>query len=92
MEPLPDQLLQQEHSLPQEVMEDIRAYLIDLIGENDLLEIQIRQIEDHVSLGARLRLPPDVSLIEAHSHVEDIERLLLTKYPQLHRVIVHVEP
>ncbi|MGD2159212.1 MAG: cation diffusion facilitator family transporter [Anaerolineales bacterium] len=92
LEPLPDQVLQQNQILAEESINNIRSFLIELIGENNLLEIQIRHIEEHASLGARLRLPPDLSLIEAHSRVEEIERLLLSKFPELHRVVVHVEP
>jgi cation diffusion facilitator family transporter len=62
------------------------------VGEGNLLELKLRTVGGHYSAAIRIRLPAEATLAEAHAKAETLERELLTRFPELYRVTVHVEP
>lgn len=58
----------------------------------DLVAIQVRQARGMPTVAITLQMSPSLPLEAAHDRAEEIERDLLTAFPVLGRVTVHVEP
>jgi cation diffusion facilitator family transporter len=92
LEPIPDTVLPPDPAVPPELHDAIRRVITDLIGSRAILELQTHRHPAGISVAARVCLPPRLSLNEAHNAAEQIERALLTQFPRVHRVTVHMEP
>jgi divalent metal cation (Fe/Co/Zn/Cd) transporter len=93
LEPLPERVLQPDRDeIHPDLEADTRTALSDHIGSNNLLELRTYLFGEHAGIAVRLCMPADSSLAEAHNRAERIERELLVRFPDLHRVVVHVEP
>ena len=67
--------------------------LLEKHGDVDrILEIYSRDANGHKYVNITVCMPPDTDLADAHAKVEQIERTLLVMFPEIHRVILHVEP
>ena len=92
LEPLERHVLQPEHSLEPVLETEIRNTIATEVGVNNLIELKTYLYEHHASVAIRLRMPAHLPLTEAHLVAENIERKLLTQFPSIYRVTVHVEP
>jgi cation diffusion facilitator family transporter len=92
LEPIPASVLASAEDLDGNLPDALQHFLVQNIGAENLLEMKIHRVGDHNSVAARIRLPMDLSLVEAHNRAEEIERSILTEFPELMRVTVHVEP
>ncbi|NJN44395.1 MAG: cation-efflux pump [Anaerolineae bacterium] len=92
LEPLSRRVLLAEQHIDYSLETEIRAAIASHVGAQNLLELKTYNHDHHISVAARLCMASDLSLAEAHNVAEDIERDLLTKFPNIYRVTVHVEP
>ncbi|HJS28927.1 MAG TPA: cation diffusion facilitator family transporter [Anaerolineales bacterium] len=70
----------------------VEGAITGLLGDGRLLEANLSRIGGKERIAARVSFPPDYSLEKAHLQADRIEREMLIRFPQLHRIIVHVEP
>lgn len=92
LEPLRRQVLQPEQDVDPRREQAIREAITGMIGGENLLELKTYFYDHHANVAVRLVLPADMPLTEAHAAAEKIERQMLTKFPEIKRVTVHVEP
>jgi divalent metal cation (Fe/Co/Zn/Cd) transporter len=92
LEPLEHQVLQPEQSLDAVLESEIRSVIANYVGEKNLIELQTYLYKHHASVAVRLGMPTDLPLTQAHFVAENIERDLLSRFPEIYRVTVHVEP
>lgn len=92
LEPLPDTVQGARTIREGEIVEEFKQAIKELITEGRVLEVNLSSIGGVGSIAARVCFPSTFSLEEAHTQAEYIERQMLIQFPQVHRVIVHVEP
>jgi cation diffusion facilitator family transporter len=69
---------------------DEAARAID--GVSDIHNVRLRRSERGTVLVAHCRLDPDETVDAAHRRVDDLERLVRDRMPDLARIIIHAEP
>jgi divalent metal cation (Fe/Co/Zn/Cd) transporter len=72
--------------------ESIKEYITSQFKPIGQTEVISTIVEDRINISLQYPLRGDISLIEAHEIVEEIKRAILNQYPQINRVIIHVEP
>ncbi|MDX1436337.1 MAG: cation diffusion facilitator family transporter [Anaerolineales bacterium] len=92
LEPLPETVQGGAALEESELAGEVRRAILELLDEGDLQEVQISRIGGGRNAAVIVSFPDGYSLVEAHQIAEKIERELLLGFPDLHRVIVHVEP
>ncbi|NUM46852.1 MAG: cation diffusion facilitator family transporter [Anaerolineales bacterium] len=91
LEPLDREVIELENRIDPAFEAEIRELITTYVGEN-ILELNIYFSQHHANVAVRLCLPAEMPLTEAHTVAENIERDLLTRFPNIYRVTVHVEP
>ncbi|GAB4582122.1 MAG: hypothetical protein Fur0022_48770 [Anaerolineales bacterium] len=91
LEPLNRKVIQPEASIDSALEAEIRAVIATYVGDN-IIELKTYRYEHHASVAVRVTMPANIPLTQAHSVAESIERELLTRFPTIYRVTVHVEP
>ncbi len=91
LEPLDREVIELENRIDPAFETDIRGLITRYVGEN-ILELKTYFSKHHANVAVRLCMPAEIPLTEAHTVAENIERDLLTQYPNVYRVTVHVEP
>jgi divalent metal cation (Fe/Co/Zn/Cd) transporter len=61
-------------------------------GLSDVHNVRLRRGERGTVLVAHCRLDPKVTVESAHRRVDDLERLVRDRMPELHRIVIHAEP
>ncbi len=61
-------------------------------GLSDVHNVRLRKTERGTVLVAHCRLAPDVTVESAHRKVDDLERLVRDRMPDLARIVIHAEP
>ncbi len=92
LEPLPAQVLTASAPAIAPTVDEVRAFAAAQSPLGDVRSVQVRPVAGHVSAALQVALPEELSLREAHTLAEVLERALLTHFPRLERVTVHVEP
>ncbi len=92
LEPIPNKVLYPELDTTPELQREIHEIILKRTGEKQLREFQTYRLGQRVGVSAAVTAPASSSLAEAHNLSEAIERELLNKFPEIHRVTVHVEP
>jgi cation diffusion facilitator family transporter len=92
LEPVSDKLFFPVKEVDQTKYENIRNYLESIIEEDKLVELNFQLVEGRLGVVITLEMPSDIKLVESHNRVEDIKLNLLNSYPEVSRVLVHVEP
>ncbi len=92
LEPLPARVLTVSEPAIAPTPEEVRAFVAAQVPAAEVRSVQVRPVSGHVSAALQMALPDDFSLEEAHIQAETLERALLTRFPRLERVTVHVEP
>jgi divalent metal cation (Fe/Co/Zn/Cd) transporter len=92
LEPASDKLFYPVKEVDQTKFEDIRNHLESIIGENRLADITFQEVEGRLGVVITLEMPSEVKLVESHNQVEETKLNLLNSYPEISRVLVHVEP
>ena len=81
-----------EHSLPEDVEEEILRIVGELKGVVDPHDLRTRKIGNHYSIELHILMDGDITLREAHNKASEVEDLLRARYGEHTHVAVHVEP
>ena len=81
-----------EHSLPEDVEEEILRIVGELKGVVDPHDLRTRKIGNHYAIELHILMDGDITLREAHSKASEVEDLLRARYGEHTHVAVHVEP
>ena len=81
-----------EHSLPDEVEDDILRLAGSVDGVTKPHELRTRRIGNHYAIELHILMDGDITLREAHEKASEVENLLRRKYGEETHVAVHVEP
>jgi cation diffusion facilitator family transporter len=94
IEPLEPELPLGTDAAPERV-EKIRQELsrIAALGPiHDIHDVRVRDTDDGEIVNFHCRAAPDMTVVEVHDHVDEIERTLRAAHPSVKRVISHAEP
>ena len=81
-----------EHSLPEDVEEEILRIVGELKGVVDPHDLRTRKIGNHYAIELHILMDGDITLREAHNKASEVEDLLRARYGENTHVAVHVEP
>ena len=81
-----------EHSLPEDVEEEIIRIVGELKGVVDPHDLRTRKIGNHYAIELHILMDGDITLREAHNKASEVEDLLRARYGEHTHVAVHVEP
>lgn len=72
--------------------EGIVTLVNSVVGEGACHDVAVWEEESRLAASLHCSFSPEVSIEEAHDLSEDVERLLLSEFSQLRRVVIHLEP
>jgi cation diffusion facilitator family transporter len=81
-----------EHSLPEDVEEEILRIVGELKGVVYPHDLRTRKIGNHYAIELHILMDGDITLREAHNKASEVEDLLRARYGEHTHVAVHVEP
>ena len=81
-----------EHSLPEDVEEEILRIVGELKGVVDPHDLRTRKVGNHYAIELHILMDGDITLREAHNKASEVEDLLRARYGEHTHVAVHVEP
>jgi cation diffusion facilitator family transporter len=81
-----------EHSLAEDVEEEILRIVGELKGVVDPHDLRTRKIGNHYAIELHILMDGDITLREAHNKASEVEDLLRARYGEHTHVAVHVEP
>ena len=81
-----------EHSLPDEVEDEILRLAASVDGVTKPHELRTRRIGNHYAIELHILMDGDIPLREAHEKASEVEDLLRRQYGDETHVAVHVEP
>ena len=81
-----------EHSLPEDVEEEILRIVGELKGVVDPHDLRTRKIGNHYAIELHILMDGDITLRDAHNKASEVEDLLRARYGEYTHVAVHVEP
>ncbi len=81
-----------EHSLPEDVEEEILRIVGELKGVVDPHDLRTRKIGNRYAIELHILMDGDITLQEAHNKASEVEDLLRARYGEDTHVAVHVEP
>ena len=81
-----------EHSLPEDVEDEILRIVGELKGVVDPHDLRTRKIGNHYAIELHILMDGDITLREAHNKASEVEDLLRARYGEHTHVAVHVEP
>jgi len=73
-------------------VQDVRAVIAGVPGVLGCEKIRTRGASDHAFLDLHLWLDGDTPLMQAHATSHVVKDLLMTRFPQLADVVIHIEP
>ena len=85
-----DELL--EHSLSEEVQQQIRAIVAEDTAVSQLHNLRTRKMGNCYAIEMHLRMPGSTTLFEAHRHSMQLEQRLKSQFGQHTHVAIHIEP
>jgi len=59
---------------------------------HDIHDVRVRDTEDGEVVNFHCHAAPDMTVVEVHDRVDEIERMLRTTHPSVKRVVSHAEP
>lgn len=71
------------------LLEDLAAHREEVTGVHD---VEISRIGGELHLACHLAMEPDTRIPEAHRITREVEEVLRRAFPDLGRVVIHVEP
>jgi len=75
-----------------EVQDEVKKLTVKLPRVMDCHNISIFHYGNELSVSFHCTLSPNLPILEAHELTIEMESLLRERFPQLKRVIIHVEP
>jgi cation diffusion facilitator family transporter len=92
LEPMSENLIYTSDVLDDELTDKVKTLLEMHTSVERVLDVQATAIEGHKSVTVQLTMPPTITLTESHAKVEQIKRMLYVQFPEIERLVVHVEP
>jgi divalent metal cation (Fe/Co/Zn/Cd) transporter len=92
LEPIPDRVLQPGGEIALAKRERYLEMIAHHTSPDQVLELNTYRQGGRVGVAVKVGAAASASLNEAHNLAETIERELITHFPEIHRVTVHVEP
>jgi len=74
------------------IEEEIVALVDSLVAAGACHHVAIWEEKDGLTASLHCSFSPEVSIQQAHDFSEELERQLREEIPQLHRVVIHLEP
>lgn len=81
-----------EHSLPDEVEEEILRLAASVEGVAEPHDLRTRRIGNHYAIELHILMDGNIPLREAHDKASEVEKLLRKHYGEETHIAVHVEP
>lgn len=81
-----------EHSLPEEVEDDILRLAASVPGVVGPHELRTRRLGNHYAIELHILMDGNITLCEAHEKASEVEDLLRAHYGSETHIAVHVEP
>ncbi len=81
-----------EHSLPEEVENEINAIILSVEGVTTPHNLRTRRIGSRLAIEVHIRMNGEITLRKAHETTTIVERLLKEKFGQTTHVTIHTEP
>jgi cation diffusion facilitator family transporter len=75
-----------------DMVEEIRVTAMCVEGVTDVEKLRVRKSGLEYFADIHVQVPPELSIAKAHSLGHKVKDVLLTTYPKLRDVLVHVEP
>jgi divalent metal cation (Fe/Co/Zn/Cd) transporter len=81
---------------PPERVAEIERALVAISAETDFVgevhDVRVRRTDEGEIVNFHCRVPPGLSVHDAHERVDELERALRRRFPAIKRVIGHAEP
>ncbi len=81
-----------EASLPDDIENDIIHTIESVEGVDNVHNLKTRRIGHSISIDTHIVVNPEMSVVEAHTITELIERAIRSKYGESTHLSIHVEP
>lgn len=81
-----------EASLPDGIEAEIVALVEEEPGVSDVHNLRTRNIGNRIAIEMHFRMPPSISLYEAHEHATHVEQRLRDKFGSQSIITLHLEP
>lgn len=81
-----------EHSLPEEVEDEILRLAASVPGVVEPHELRTRRLGNHYAIELHILMDGNITLCEAHEKASEVEDLLRAHYGSETHIAVHVEP
>jgi cation diffusion facilitator family transporter len=81
-----------EHSLPDEVEEEILRLAASVPGVVEPHELRTRRLGNHYAIELHILMDGNITLCEAHDKASEVEDILRAHYGSKTHIAVHVEP
>lgn len=81
-----------EHSLPEEVENDILRLAASVPGVVEPHELRTRRLGNHYAIELHILMDGNITLCEAHDKASEVEDILRAHYGSETHIAVHVEP
>lgn len=81
-----------EHSLPEEVEDEILQLAASVPGVVEPHELRTRRLGNHYAIELHILMDGNITLCEAHEKASEVEDLLRAHYGSETHIAVHVEP
>jgi cation diffusion facilitator family transporter len=75
-----------------DLRERVNGAALTVRGVREIHNVTVTRIDGRDELSLHIKLPPDLSLEDAHAIASEVERAIQTAVPQLSRVHTHIEP
>jgi divalent metal cation (Fe/Co/Zn/Cd) transporter len=70
----------------------IQEYLSSIFNPIGKVEVISSIVEDQTNVFIQYPLPGKLPLVKSHEKIEEIKRALINEFPEISRVVIHVEP
>lgn len=74
-----------------ELIKEIEKYISENSEVTNIHDIMMRQSGDNIFLSLHIRVPKNMTVYEAHTISEEIEESIITDFPEIKSVIIHVD-
>ena len=92
LEPLTEALFFANGTQDTELIGKIKTLLSMHTSVEEILEVRAAVIDGRRRVVARVTMPSSMTLKDAHARVEEIKRMLYVQFPEIERLVVHVDP
>jgi len=93
LEPSTQKLLYQSDDDVGDLDKKVNAFIDRIVAPPDqVLDVSIQIVAEHPRVVLKISMACQISLVESHAKVEEIKRRIMSQFPEITRVLIHVEP